>query len=352
MLRVWLFIAVCVTPLCAAERTIEFSRMAVDEAPAGFRSALMGHGRPGTWKIIETEVPPVLGLVTEKAQAPRQKALAQTGRDPTDDRYPLLMLDDQEFSDFTVTTRFKLQAGVVEQMAGIAFRMQNESNYFYIRASGLYNTLRFAYVENGQIINPQGVDIPIEKGVWHELKIEGKGTQFNCWLDGKQAMPTITDPHYSAGKIGFWTKSDSVSYFTDLHIVYKPREALAMTLVKDAMEKYNRLKSIRIVGKNGKSGALEVIASARADEIGQPANDVEKDVFKTDKKYVGKSKELKVMLATVPLHDKNGDAVAAVRFEMEPFPGQTEKNVLERTQPMIKEMEARIAANRELTGLQ
>jgi hypothetical protein len=236
-------------------------------------------------------------------------------------------------------------------MAGLAFRIQNESNYFYIRASGLYNSLKFAKVENGQIINPVGPEVPIEKGVWHEFKIEAKGAQFNCWLDGKQPLPTVTDPSYGAGKIGFWTKSDSVSYFTDLRIVYKPREALSTLLVRDVMGKYNRLKNVRIVGKTDK-GALQVLASAKPDEVGQPANDVEKDVFANGKKYVGKSKELKVMLATVPLHDKNGDPVAAVRFEMEPFPGQTEKNVLERTAPMIKEMEARVAANKELNALQ
>jgi hypothetical protein len=207
-------------------------------------------------------------------------------------------------------------------------------------------------VENGQIINPAGNDLKIEKGVWHELKIEAQGSKFTCWLDGKEAIPPITDPHYSSGKIGFWTKSDSVSYFTDLHITYRPREALATILVRDMIGKYGRLKNIRIVGKADKNGALQVLASVKPEEIGKPANEVEKDVFANDKKYVGKDKQLKVMLATVPLHDKNGDPIAAVHFEMDPFPGQTEKNVLERTMPLIKEMEARVAANKELNALQ
>jgi hypothetical protein len=324
--------------------------MKAEEAPAGFRSALTGAGRPGTWKIIETEVPPVLGLVTEKAEMPRQNVLAQTSRDPTENRYPLLILEGEEFGDFTLTTRFKLHAGVVEQMAGIAFRIQNESNYFYIRASGIYNTLKFAKVENGQIVNPVGPEVAIEKGVWHELKIEAEGNQFNCWLNGKQYLPTVTDASYRAGQIGFWTKSDSVTYFADTHITYVPRESLAAILVRDVSKKYGRVKNIRIVGK--KDGTLRVLASGRAEEVGQPANDVEKDVYTNDKKYVGKSKELKAMLATVPLHDKNGDPVAAVRFELDPFPGQTEKNVLERTVPMIKEMQARVIASKELTAFQ
>jgi hypothetical protein len=350
MFRVWVWIAIGFVSASAAERAIQFSRMKADEPPPGFRSALTGEGRPGAWKILETEVPTAFGALTEKAETPRQNVLAQTGRDPTENRYPLLILEGEEFGEFTLTTRFKLHAGVVEQMAGIAFRIQNESNYFYIRASGLYNTLKFAKVENGQIVNPIGPEVPIEKGVWHELKIEAQGNQFNCWLNGKQHLPTITDASYRAGKIGFWTKSDSVTYFADTHISYVPRESLATLMVRDISKKYGRIKNIRIVGK--KDGALQVLASGRAEEVGQPANDVEKDVFANDKKYVGKSKELKAMLATVPLHDKNGDPVAAVRFEMDPFPGQTEKNVLERTVPMIKEMQARVIANKELTAFQ
>jgi hypothetical protein len=352
MIRVWwLAIILCLDPSRAAERLIEFSRMKANEAPVGLRSALMGSGRPGDWKIIETEVPPVIPLNTAKAELPKQNVLAQLSRDPTDNRYPLLILDDAEYGDFTLTTRFKLQAGVVEQMAGIAFRLQNESNYFYVRASGLYNTLRFIPVVNGQLGNPVGVEIPIPKGVFNELKIQCKGSEIRCWLNGKEAMPVLNDPTYNSGKIAFWTKSDSVTYFTDTLITYTPREALGTILAREMKEKYSRLLALRIVSKRA-DGTVAVIAGTKPEEIGSAANDVETDVLKSDKKYVGRNKEEKYMIATLPLHDKNGDVVAAVRFEMEPFPGQTEKNVLARTMPIIREMELRIAANKELNGLQ
>lgn len=342
----------CFVPSRGAERLIEFSRMKADSAPAGFRSALMGSGRAGDWKIIETEVPPVIPLNTAKAEMPRQNVLAQVSRDPTDDRYPLLILDDQEFGDFTLTTRFKLQAGVVEEMAGIAFRLQNESNYFYVRASGLYNTLRFIPVVNGNLGDPVGVDIPIPKGVYNELKIQCKGNEIRCWLNGKEAMPALSHSAFNSGKIAFWTKSDSVTYFTDTLITYTPRETLGSILVRETKGKYARLLGIRIVAKQT-DGKLAVIAGTKPEEIGQAANEAETDVLTaSDKKYVGKNKEEKYVIATLPLHDKNGDVIAAVRLEMESFPGQTEKNVLARTIPIVREMELRIAANKELNGLQ
>ena len=101
-----------------------------------------------------------------------------------------------------------------------------------------------------------------------------------------------------------------------------------------------------------KPAGPEIIASFKPDEVGKPGNDVEKDILTSGKKYVGKNKEEGYAIATLPLHDKNGEVIAAVRFEMEPFPGQTEKSVLSRTMPIIRDMELRIAANKDLRGLQ
>lgn len=352
MFRVWFLIIFCFLPAHGAERLIEFTRMKTNEPPVGLRPALMGEGRAPEWKIIYTEVPPILESITSKAETPRQNVLAQVSRDPSEYHYPLLILDDEDYANFTLSTRFKLEAGVVEQMAGIAFRVQNESNYFYVRASGLYNTIRFSTVVNGVIQDPVGADLPIASGVWHEFKIDANGNQITCWLDGKQAFPTAQNSTYSFGKIAFWTKSDSVSYFTDTRIVYQPREALANVLIRETMPKHPRIKNIRIVAKKAGQGSPQVIASAIESELGQPANEYETDALANDKKFAGKDKKKGILITTWPLHDKNGEPVAAVRFELNPFPGQTEKNLLERTGPIIKEMEARLAASKELTGLQ
>jgi hypothetical protein len=167
-------------------------------------------------------------------------------------------------------------------------------------------------------------------------------------MDGKEAFPALSDPTYSEGKIGFWTKSDSVSYFADTLIEYKSRESLASIFVREVKEKHPKVEAVRIVS----AAKNKVIASSRPEEIGQDPNKFEQDVLKEDKKFVGRDKQKKIIITTLPMHDKNGDVAAAVRFEMEPFPGQTEKNALERSWPLVKEMETRLAASHELTGLQ
>ena len=80
----------------------------------------------------------------------RKPVLAQLAQDPTDEHFPLLIYEGGSIDDFTLTTRFKTVKGVEERMAGIAFRIQNATNYYVVRASSLGNNLRFYKVLNGQ----------------------------------------------------------------------------------------------------------------------------------------------------------------------------------------------------------
>ena len=54
-------------------------------------------------------------------------------------------------------------------------------------------------------------------------------------------------------------------------------------------------------------------------------------------------------LVTLPLHDRNGDAIAAVRVVLRPFPGQIEQAALARARPIVKEMEKRVRSAKDLT---
>ena len=101
-------------PAAAAERVIDFSGFPLNQTPPGFRSAVTGEGKPGDWRVVVDDTSP-----------DKRPVLAQLAQDPTDEHFPLLVLQDELFGDFTVTTRFKTVQGTAEQMAGIAFRIQN-----------------------------------------------------------------------------------------------------------------------------------------------------------------------------------------------------------------------------------
>ena len=349
MLRfnIWVIAVAAAGSLGAAERYFDFSGARLNESPPGFRSTVSGEGKPGEWKVIEDVARPSPDPPGVKSSlSTSHPVLAQLSRDKADEHFPLLVFEGETFGDFTLTTRLKTVDGAVEQMAGVAFRIQDEQNYYVARASSLGNTFRFYKFVQGIRSTPVGPDIEIPKGVWQELRVECQGNQIRCFLNGKQAIPDITDSSFTEGKVGFWTKSDSISYFADTQIVYTPKETLAAVLLSQTLKKYPRLLGLKIFAATGNRRELCVVASADAGELGQPATKVEKDVVTRDVAYCGRGK--KETLVTLPLHDRNGEAIAAVRIVLEPYPGQTEQAAMARAAPIVKEMESRVRSAKDL----
>ena len=131
----WLLVASSLSA-GGAEIKFNFSEFPVDQPPPRFHGVVSGKGKPGDWKVIMDDVPPLLPPLTPQAPAVTRRAvLAQLSQDPTDERFPLLIYDGETFGDFKLTTRFKIINGGLEQMAGIAFRIQNETNFYVVRAS-------------------------------------------------------------------------------------------------------------------------------------------------------------------------------------------------------------------------
>ena len=330
-----------------AERIFNFAEFPADKTPPGFRSVLVGEGKPGEWKMVLDDVPPLLAPQSDKAPSVTKRAvLAQLNQDPTDERFPMLVYDNETFDEFLFTTRFKLVSGRVEQMAGIAFRYQDEKNFYVIRVSGLGTNISFYKVVDGQRTDAFRLETEIPAGVWNELSIECKGNQIICQLNGKKAMPTFTDNNAKPGKIAFWTKSDSVTYFTDTKIIYTRREIPALAIARAMLEKYPRLRGLKIYTLDA-NGEPKTVASKTENEIGSPGGKVEKDCINSGTMYYGKDK--KTVSIVMPLRDRNGDPIAATRLVMESFAGQTEQNAFARAIPIVKEMQARVQSLEELT---
>src|SRR5206468_487805 len=109
--------------------TFDFSQFPLGQCPTGFVSRVTAQGKPGEWKLVEDDVESLLPPLSPNAHKTTKRAvLAQTAQNPTDEHFPVLFYDGEIFGDFTLTTHFKTVKGIIEQMAGIAFRAQNESN--------------------------------------------------------------------------------------------------------------------------------------------------------------------------------------------------------------------------------
>lgn len=333
--------------LQAGEIFFDFTKEKQDETPAGFLNTVSGEGKPGIWKIVEAEVPTALPNLLRTTPAAKGLVLAQLSRDLTDEHYPMLIYTNETFGDFKFTTRLKCVSGVVEQMAGVVFRYQDEKNYYYVRASAKGNTFRFFKLVAGQRSAPIGPEMEIPAGTWHELSVECRGNQINIYFDGKQPIPTLTDSSFTAGKVGFWTKSDSVSYFAEGRITYTPRIPFIKVLLAEIREKYPRVEALKVYGRTPENPMLRIMASTDESELGQPAGTAEPDVFEKNTPFYGKLDRGSVVV-TLPLHDRNGEVIAALRVEMKSFLGQTESNAVARAMPIGRDMERRIVEAKDL----
>ncbi len=315
--------------------------------PEGFSPALTGGGDPPDWQVILAETPALLPPMNPEARTPMEPVLAQLSRDRTDERFPLLVYDEQRFDDFTLRVKMKMVDGEAEQMAGIAFRLIDADNYYVARASAKGNTFRFYRVYRGQRGQIVGPELNIEPNVWHELEIECEGNRIRTRLNGKEAIPEITDPTFREGKIALWTKSDSVSYFSNLRVTYVPQTTLAEDLVADGIAKYDRLLGLQIISTSSKRGDPHVVASSDESDLGRAGTEDEARVIEDAEPMVGKRKGEAVVL--LPLRDRNGDPIAAVRVVMKSFPGQTRINAIGRATPVVRRMQARVLSLEDLT---
>ena len=329
-----------------AEIKIDFSGFADGSAPTNFHRALAGGGQPGDWKIVMDEIPPLLAPLSDKAPVETKRAvLAQTSQDMTDERFPMFIYDGDTFKDFQFTTRFKIISGVAEQMAGVVFRFQNASNFYVVRASVLGHNVRFYKVVDGIRADPIGPQLDITNGVWHTLSVGCQGNQLTFWFDGKLVMPPLQDNTFAEGKIGFWTKSDAVSYFSDPVIDYTPRIPAAQALVVSIMKKEPHILGLRIYALDGQ-GRAHIIASKDENEVGEPGADAEKNAVTGGAVSYGREKGVDTIV--MPFRDRNGDPMAAVRVKLKSFLGETQENAIIRATMVVKSMQAEVTSSEQL----
>lgn len=332
----------------AAELALDFAGTHPGALPEGWTNLLAGSGRAGVWEVRLEDVPPALEPLS--AQAPRlskRAVVAQTAPSAEDERFPLLVWTGQRFGDFTYTARFKITGGALEQIAGLVFRVQDERNFYVVRASALGGNLRFYKFVDGQRSPPIGPSIPFEKGRWYELSVRAGGNQLDVLLDGTNAFPTITDSSFTAGRVGFITKSDTTALFADAHLAYRPVETLAASLVKQTLADQPRLIGLRLFGTTSGRSELHCLAAKEASDVGRAAGETERKVFAENRTYVGKTPDAAVV--TAALHDRNGEVIGVMEFRLKPFPGQMESTTIARVLPTLRKLEGSIGGARELT---
>ncbi len=204
---------------------INLAKESVGHEPSKFLSMV------GNWSIAEDESKKVLAvdgrgwLRGQPAGSLAQKARAIYGSRNEEfidnvkawAYFPYAVAKDvDDFHDGEISMRFKLIAGQLDSCAGILFNLKPNGDYLTVRFNGKEDNVVLWTFNKGvrKFVKKGSENVPLSRNVWHTLQISVHGTNLQASLNGKQLLDyTLSEP--VSGKVGVWSKTDSVSYFDD-----------------------------------------------------------------------------------------------------------------------------------------
>jgi hypothetical protein len=143
--------------------------------------------------------------------ASQGKALVQRA---TNNAFNVIVAPGGPYTDVDVSVRFKPISGREDASGGIVFRF-SESRYYVIRANALEDNFNLYYYDRGRHqITGARVKAPA-LGEWHKLRITAEGDHIKGWLND-QLLIDHHDSRFPSGRVGLWTKADSITAFDDL----------------------------------------------------------------------------------------------------------------------------------------
>jgi hypothetical protein len=196
------------TAQAAAETTrLTFQQATLGALPSGWAAAHTGSGTGSVWKAVE-----------DRSAPGGAKVLAQTSATGHGRFFNLCVAEATSFLNPEIRVAFKPLAGKEDQGGGLVWRYQDADNYYIARMNPLEHNFRVYKVVHGRRIQLATATAEARTGAWHTLRIVVAGERMQAFLDGKPYLDVKDDTFRGPGKIGFWTKADAQTEFTDLEI--------------------------------------------------------------------------------------------------------------------------------------
>lgn len=195
---------------------LAFDLDVADSAPKGFSCSRSGQGRPGRWRVVRDG----------SAPSPPH-ALAQLDADATNHRFPLCVSDEIVGTDVDLSVRIKPVSGGEDQAGGLVWRYRDPDNYYVVRLNALEDNVVLYKVERGKrsdlrakgawpLAYGKKVDVPL--GAWSSLRVTARGNAFVVRFNDQELFQVEDLTFTGPGKVGLWTKADSVTHFDDLTV--------------------------------------------------------------------------------------------------------------------------------------
>ncbi len=152
--------------------------------------------------------------VEDMAGAPSgKKVLVQRA---TKNQFNVIVAPSGPYNDVDVSLKFNPISGQEDASGGVVFRF-NDGKYYVVRANALEDNLRlYSYDRARRQLASASVKAPA-LGQWHTVRLVAIGDHMQAWLDGKLYLDH-RDSRFRSGRVGLWTKADSITAFDDLTI--------------------------------------------------------------------------------------------------------------------------------------
>ena len=181
----------------ASAETVNFDDMKTGAPPTGWTATQTSSGS-AKWSVEKDESAPS-----------NPNVLKQSGAAT----FPVCIKNDTNLTDGFVEVKFKPVAGKEDQAGGVIWRVRDANNYYVARANALEDNVTIYHTINGKRVAFKNINTKVMSGVWHTLRVDFAGNKFSVTFDGNQVIDATDESFANAGKVGVWTKADSVTEF-------------------------------------------------------------------------------------------------------------------------------------------
>lgn len=178
---------------------VNFDNLPVGSAPAGWTATRTGTG-DAKWTIEKDDTAPS-----------KPNVLKQSGQAT----YPVCIKDDTNLKDGYVEVKFKPISGREDQAGGLVWRAKDTNNYYVARANALEDNVTIYHTIDGRRTERKRASMKVASNQWHTLRVDFQANHFIVTSDGKKVLEWDDETFKEAGKVGVWTKADSVTLFDD-----------------------------------------------------------------------------------------------------------------------------------------
>ena len=192
-------LSIAILASTALADTVNFDNLKTGAPPPGWTATKTGSGE-AKWTIEKDDTAPS-----------KPNVLKQSGQAT----YPVCIKDDTNLKNGFVEVKFKPISGKEDQAGGVLWRAKDANNYYVARANALEGNVTIYHTINGRRTEKKRANMKVTSNQWHTLRVDFTDNHFTVTLDGQKAIEWDDTTFKDAGKVGVWTKADSVTLFDD-----------------------------------------------------------------------------------------------------------------------------------------